>query len=132
MALVRCLLEFGTGVDLHGKDSTKAAQRAVFDALRHSSVAFPRVFGYEPHMMSVEVNIAVPYHDTVRPQEVLREVPYGVKSINVVEGGLEVPHEMQGDAVAIMANAAIVVGLDVPEQGPLGHPYLRTSGDQTG
>ena len=115
MVLRRCLLEFGTGVDLHGKDSTKAAQRAVFDALRHCSVAFPRVFGYEPQMMSVEVNIAVPYHDTVRPQEVLREVPYGTKSINVVEGGLEVPHEMQDDAATIMANAAIIVSLDVPE-----------------
>ena len=33
MALKRCLLELGSGVDLHGKDSTKAARRAVFDAL---------------------------------------------------------------------------------------------------
>ena len=71
MALRRCLLELGTGVDLHGKDSTKAARRAVFDALRHSSVAFPRVFGYGPEMMVVEVNIAVPHHDTVNLGEVL-------------------------------------------------------------
>lgn len=128
MALVRCLLEFGTGVDLHGKDSTKAAQRVVFDALRHSSVAFPRVFGYEPQMMSVEVNIAVPYYGTVRPQV----VPYGTKTINVVKGGLEVPHEMQGDSATIMANAAIIASLAVPEQDSLWNSYPRTFSDQAG
>ena len=115
MALRRCLLELGTGVDLHGKDSTKAARRAVSDALRHSSVAFPRVFGHDPQMMFVEVNIAVPYHETVRPDEVLLELPYGRKSIKVVEGGLEVPGDGQSDDSTIMANAAIIVSLDVPE-----------------
>ena len=114
MALRRCLLELGSGVDLHGQDSTKAARRAVFDALRHSSVAFPRVFGYGPEMMVVEVNIAVPRHDTVNPDEVLREVPYGRKSINVVEGGMEVPGGQQSDDSTIVANAAIIVSLDVP------------------
>lgn len=115
MAIRRCLLELGTGVDLHGKDATKAARRAVFDALRHSSVAFPRVFGYDPDAMMVEVNIAVPYHDTVKPDEVLLELPYGTKSINVVEGGLEVPGaDPDGDST-IVANAAVIVSLDVPE-----------------
>lgn len=115
MVLRRCLLELGTGVDLHGKDSTKAARRAVSDALRHSSVAFPRVFGYDSQMMHVEVNIAVPYHDTVRPGEVLLEVPYGHKSINIVEGGLEVSSGGQRGDSTIMANAAIIVSLDVQE-----------------
>lgn len=113
MTLRRCLLELGTGVDLHGKDSTKAARRAVADALRHSSVSFPRVFGHDPQMMFVEVNIAVPHYDTVRPGEVLLEIPYGIKSINVREGGLEVAGE--GDDSTIMANAAIIVRLDIPE-----------------
>ena len=115
MALRRCLLELGTGVDLHGKDPTKAARRAVFDALRHSSVTFPSVFGHEPHMMFVEVNIAVPYHDLIRPEEVLAELPYGHKTINVVEGGLELPGEGGSEDSTIMANAAIVVSLEVPE-----------------
>ena len=35
MAKKRCLLEMGMGTDLHGKDYTKAAQRAVRDALWH-------------------------------------------------------------------------------------------------
>ncbi len=42
MARVRCITEMGMGVDVHGKDSTKAARRAVSDALRHSSLSFFR------------------------------------------------------------------------------------------
>jgi hypothetical protein len=34
----RYLLEVGTGIDLHGMDETKAAQRAVKDAISHSSM----------------------------------------------------------------------------------------------
>ncbi|SVB24993.1 uncharacterized protein METZ01_LOCUS177847 [marine metagenome] len=115
MALKRCLLELGTGVDLHGKDPTKAARRAVSDALRHSSISFPRVFGHSTSTMFVEVNIAVPYHDRVVESDVLLEVPYGTKSINVTEGGLEVPSGSGSDDSAIVANAAIVVSLDVQD-----------------
>ena len=32
------VLEFGMGVDVHGGDGTKAACRAVSDAIRHSSL----------------------------------------------------------------------------------------------
>ncbi|MBI4339158.1 MAG: Lin0512 family protein [Chloroflexi bacterium] len=114
MTLRRCLLELGTGVDLHGLDSTKAARRAVADALRHSSVAFAGVFGYDPRLMYVEVNVAVPRHENVRPGEVLLELPYGIKTINVMEGGLELSDGDGGDST-IMANAAIIVSLDVPD-----------------
>jgi uncharacterized protein (TIGR02058 family) len=38
MSAVLYVLEFGMGVDLHGEDCTKAACRAVFDAVRHSSL----------------------------------------------------------------------------------------------
>ena len=40
MALTRYLTEMGMGVDVHGRDYTKAACRAVSDALRHSSLNF--------------------------------------------------------------------------------------------
>lgn len=115
MVLRRCLMEFGTGVDLHGGDSTKAARRAVFDALRHSSVSFPNAFGYAPELMVVEVKIAVPDHHLVRPEEVLLELPYGQKTIKVVEGGLKVESGRQNGDATIMANAAIIVSLDIIE-----------------
>ncbi len=120
MPIKRCLLEFGSGVDLSGKDSTLAARRAVSDALRHSLPTFPEVFGHDPRLMYVEVNVAVPHYETVRPGEVLLELPYGLKSINVVEGGLELPSEGGNGCAAIMANAAIVVSLLLPEDGALG------------
>ena len=40
MPRVRCITEMGMGVDVHGRDATKAAKRAVSDAIRHSSLGF--------------------------------------------------------------------------------------------
>ena len=40
MTKIRYLTEMGMGVDVHGSDYTKAACRAVADALRHSSLNF--------------------------------------------------------------------------------------------
>lgn len=116
MPIKRCLLEFGSGVDLSGRDSTLAARRAVADALRHSLPTFPEVFGHDPRLMYVEVNVAVPHYETVRPGEVLLELPYGLKSINVMEGGMELPGEGGSGDAAIVANAAIVVSLLVPDE----------------
>jgi hippurate hydrolase len=45
MARVRCITEMGMGVDVHGRDATKAAKRAVSDAIRHSSLGFFRMVG---------------------------------------------------------------------------------------
>jgi uncharacterized protein (TIGR02058 family) len=38
MTRVRCITEIGMGVDVRGRDATKAAKRAVSDAIRHSSL----------------------------------------------------------------------------------------------
>ena len=43
MTRVRCVTEIGMGVDVHGRDATKAAKRAVSDAIRHSSLAPARI-----------------------------------------------------------------------------------------
>ena len=112
MALKRCLLEMGMGVDLHGRDYTTAAKRAVADALWHNSVSFPRVFGSGPDSMKVHVTIAVPDPDAVNKSAVLEVLPYGEKNITVVKGGLEIPTEDGSDATVI-ANAAVIVSLDV-------------------
>ena len=60
MARVRCVTEMGMGVDVHGRDATKAAKRAVSDAIRHSSLGFVRMLGKTPHDMLVDVTIGVP------------------------------------------------------------------------
>jgi len=63
MALKRIILEMGSGNDLHGGDYTKAALRAVQDALHHSSLAFVRTLGLDIKTMQVEVIIGVQQPD---------------------------------------------------------------------
>ena len=111
MARVRCITEMGMGVDVHGCDATKAARRAVSDAIRHSSLGFVRMLGKTPHDMIVDVKIGVPEPGAVDTAAVARELPYGKVTVTVEKGGLEVPAETGSDAI-IIANAAVIVSLD--------------------
>src|SRR5438552_14880306 len=111
MARVRCITEMGMGVDVHGKDSTKAARRAVSDAIRHSSLGFFRMLGKTAKDMFVDVTIGVPDPSTVDTAAVAKELPYGTVTVTAVKGGLEIPDAQGGDAITI-ANAAVVASLD--------------------
>lgn len=111
MTLKRCLLEMGMGVDLHGRDYTSSAAKAVRDALWHNSVTFPRVFGSGPDSMHVEVIIGSPKPEAVDGDTVLKVLPYGIKSIKVQSGGLEIPSE-DGTDTTVITNAAVLVSLD--------------------
>jgi uncharacterized protein (TIGR02058 family) len=111
MARVRCITEMGMGVDVHGRDATKAAKRAVSDAIRHSSLGFVRVLGKTPHDMFIEVVIGTPNPDAVDKAAVAKELPYGTVTVTAVKGGLEIPAESGGDAILI-ANAAVIVSVE--------------------
>ena len=111
MSRVRCVTEMGMGVDVHGRDATKAAKRAVSDAIRHSSLGFVRMLGKTPHDMLVDVTIGVPNPDLVDTSAVAKELPYGTVTVKAVKGGLEIPAEGGGDAI-IMANAAVIVSME--------------------
>ncbi|MGN6116348.1 MAG: Lin0512 family protein [Nitrobacter sp.] len=111
MARIRCFTEMGMGVDVHGKDATKAAKRAVSDAIRHSSVSFFRMVGKTRDDMFVDVTIGVPNPETVDTNAVAKELPYGTVTVKAVKGGLEIPAESGGDSILI-ANAGVVVSLD--------------------
>ena len=111
MPRVRCITEMGMGVDVHGRDATKAAKRAVSDAIRHSSLGFVRMLGKTPHDMFVDVVIGVPDPEAIDKAAVAQELPYGTVTVNAVKGGLEVPAESGGDAILI-ANAAVIVSLE--------------------
>ena len=56
--LKRIILEMGTGNDLHGGNYTKAAKRAVQDAMHHSSLGMFRTCGIDPETMQIELTIA--------------------------------------------------------------------------
>ena len=111
MARVRCITEMGMGVDVHGKDATKAAKRAVSDAIRHSSLGFFRMLGKTANDMFVDVMIAVPNPEDVDTAAVAKELPYGTVKVNAVKGGLEIPSESGNDPILI-ANAAVIVSFD--------------------
>ena len=111
MALVRCLTEMGMGVDVHGRDYTRAARRAVSDAIRHSSIGFFRLLNKTVDEMHVEVNIGIPNPEAVDTAAVAAELPHGQVTVKVVAGGLEVPDERGTDATVI-ANAAVLVRFD--------------------
>ena len=111
MALVRCVTEMGMGVDVHGLDYTSAAQRAVFDAIHHSSLGFQRLIGKTADEMRVDVTIGVPKPEAVDGEAVLRTLPHGSGFINVVHGGLEVLND-EGTDGTLIANPIIMVSFD--------------------
>ena len=104
----RLILEMGSGNDLHGGDYTKAAVRAVEDAIHHSSLTFIRTLGVDPRTMQVEVTIGVQRPDKVDAAVVKAALPHGQVTVNVIKGGLDVPDEEAGD-VAVIASAAVAV-----------------------
>jgi uncharacterized protein (TIGR02058 family) len=112
MTLKRIITEFGTGNDLHGGDYTKAAVRAVQDAVHHSSLSLIRSLGVDAKTMLVEVTIGVQRPDRVDAETVKTALPHGQVTVKLVKGGLDVPDEAVGD-VAIIASAAVTVRLDL-------------------
>ena len=111
MALVRCVTEMGMGVDVHGLDYTSAAQRAVFDALHHSSLGFQRLLGKTADDMRVDVIIGVPEPSKVDGEAVLATLPHGTGYINVVHGGLQALND-EGTDGTLIANAIVIVSFD--------------------
>ncbi|MFN6570304.1 hypothetical protein A6770_37855 [Nostoc minutum NIES-26] len=93
----RLIIEMGMGIDQHGQEPTIAAARAVRNAIAHN--ALPGVWEVaglsDPNDMIVEVQVAVPYPEQVREDEVLAVLPFGKKTLTVEFGGMVV----QGRAI---------------------------------
>jgi uncharacterized protein (TIGR02058 family) len=113
MPLKRMVLEIGMGTDIRGADYTKAAVRALRDALWHNSLTVTDALGQDVDAMRVEVTIGVPHPERVDKEAVLAILPHGTGTVTVVEGGLEIPNDA-GTNSTVIANAAAVVFLDVP------------------
>jgi uncharacterized protein (TIGR02058 family) len=109
----RIILEMGAGNDLHGGDYTKAALRAVQDALHHSSLSFVRSLKLDIHAMQVAVTIGVQAPEKVDAERVKASLPYGEVTVTVVKGGLDVAEE-DGHDRAVIASAAVEVRFDLP------------------
>jgi uncharacterized protein (TIGR02058 family) len=104
----RVILELGSGNDLHGSDYTKAALRAVQDALHHSSLAFIRSLGIDKKTLDVEVTIGVQRPERVDIEKVKASLPVGNVTVKAVKGGLDIADPDNNDH-AVIASAAIAV-----------------------
>ncbi len=97
MARKRLIIEMGMGIDQHGQEPTVAACRAVRNAIAHN--ALPGVWEVaglsHPNEMIIEVQVAVPYPEQVREEEVLAVLPFGRKTLTLESGGMVV----QGRAI---------------------------------
>jgi uncharacterized protein (TIGR02058 family) len=114
MAQKRVILELGTGNDLHGGDYTKAALRAVQDALHHSSLTMLRALKVNSKTeMFVNVTIGVQQPDKVDLEKVRTSLPHGIVTVQAVKGGLDVLDPENNDP-AVIASAAVEVRLELP------------------
>lgn len=116
MALKRMVLEIGMGTSIRSRDYTGAAVRALRDALWHNSLPLAGALGLPVDSMRVEVHIGVPRPELVDRAAVLAVLPHGGGTVEVVAGGLEVANDAGG--ASIVAHAAAVVKLDIPEAQP--------------
>jgi uncharacterized protein (TIGR02058 family) len=110
----RVILELGAGTALHGGDYTKAAVRAVHDAIHHSSLYFLRSMKIAPSAMRVDVTIGVQRPDAVNADAVKAVLPHGKVEVKVVKGGLDLPDE-EGRDITVIASAAVEVRVDLPK-----------------
>ncbi len=108
----RIILEMGSSNSLYGEDYTKAACRAVQDALRHSSLVLFKSLGYDHRQMRVEVTIGVQKPDQVDCAIVAAELPRGWAEVTVVHGGLNV-HDPDNDTTHVIATAAVAAFLPI-------------------
>ena len=111
MPKTRVILELGSGNDLHGSDYTKAALRAVQDALHHSSLSFVRTLQVDKTKLDVEVTIGVQRPEQVDLGKIKTSLPLGNVTVKAVKGGLDVTDPEANDRVVI-ASAAIAVRIE--------------------
>ena len=116
MAKTRIALELGMGTSLRRQDYTKAACRAVEDALWHNSLSLAEAFGFEKSDMIIDVEIGVQCPHKVDIDKIAAIFPYGQASVQVVEGGLDID-KPDGSGRTIIANAVVVVYFDMEAAG---------------
>jgi len=114
------IVEVGMGTDLHGQDVTKAGRKAVKDAISRSCLCgLQEILGLQ-HFddVYIDLTIASPLREEVDQEAILAEIPFGRKSIQVIEGGMGVPAiyvERFGDKNedVVVVVAAVTVSVDL-------------------
>lgn len=116
MAKKRILLEIGQGTSLRKDDYTRAAERAVKNALWQNSLNVAQAFGFDKNEMIVDVTIAVQKPEKIDRNFVKEIFPYGRVSIDTTFGGLDIP-KTETTGKTIIATAVLVISLDMEVVG---------------
>jgi len=102
----RFIIEMGMGNDQYGMDYTKAAARAIEDAIRHSAIPLFEATGLSHDQMRVEVTIGVQKPEQVDCTALAERLPRGNATVHAVFGGLDVTNPDTGKTLVI-ASAAV-------------------------
>ncbi len=108
----RIILEMGMGNDLYGEDYTKAACRAVEDAIRHSSLILFSSLGFDHADMQVKVTIGAQHPDRVDTAIVAQKLPRGKAEVTALKGGLDVI-DTDNETCSVVATAAVEAYLNI-------------------
>ncbi|MFX0142202.1 MAG: Lin0512 family protein [Candidatus Hodarchaeota archaeon] len=123
MSEKRFIVQIGMGVDQHGHDDdcTNAAIKAIKNAISNNCLCgLTDICGLrEPKdlmQMKVHVKIGAPFPKNISEKNVLKAIPFGVKTIEVEKGGLVAQGIMikeLGDTsdTIIICNAAVTVSV---------------------
>ncbi|SEO05945.1 conserved hypothetical protein [Pseudorhodobacter antarcticus] len=102
----RFIIEMGMGNDQYGMDYTKAAARAIEDAIRHSAIPMFETLGISHDQMQVRVTIGVQDPDAIDCAALVATLPRGHATVTATIGGLNVTNPNTGNTLVI-ATAAV-------------------------
>ena len=110
----RFIIEMGMGTVQYGQDYTKAATRAIEDAIRHSSIPLFDATGVGHDAMRVQVTVGVAKPEQVDCNALAAVLPRGRETVRAVAGGMDVENPETG-TLTVIAMAAVEAFL--PYQG---------------
>ncbi len=112
-------IETGTGTDVHGQNITKAAVRAVKNAIHTNSMPGIKAILPEQSLdnMKITIKLALPCDkDSLDLEQVKAAIPYGEVNVEIMDGGMLTTSgiyledkEDKNDMMYIV-NAAVEVG----------------------
>ncbi|MEV8467366.1 Lin0512 family protein [Fluviibacterium sp. DFM31] len=108
----RLLTEYGMGTSLRRQDYTKAAVRALRNALWHNSINLAELLGRPKDDMLIDVHVGVQAPQAVDKAALIAVFPYGQPTVTITHGGLDIPRD-DGGKPTVIANAAISVSFDM-------------------
>ena len=116
--LKKFIIQLGMGVDQHGQDVTKAAQKAIKNAIANNClVGLTDICDLQDIKdFYVHVQVAVPYPEQINEKRLLKAVPFGNKELVVEKGGMvvsgsQIPELGDTSSEMLIATAAVTVSV---------------------